>query len=192
MAGWSDLLNFVTKFSDLWKQNKSACLAAEYHGGEAIVSLHLQLGHHTPEEVHQPPPPRPSPSRLRRRARRAQARAEAAANATSTADIAVKAVQLTDAGVQTVEDVTLVERAVQTVSETKEKAIQVVPPHQPAHPPRHVPAVSAGHLHHQAPAVSAARPHLHDVPDVNAARHPHQAQHPPLDVFCPKLMALLK
>ena len=44
---------------------------------------------------------------------------------TSTADIAVKAVQLTDAGVQTVEDVTLVERAVQTVSETKEKLFKL-------------------------------------------------------------------
>ena len=46
-------------------------------------------------------------------------------------------------------------------------------------------STSAGHLHHQAPAVSAARPHLHDVPDVNAAWNLHQAQHPPLDVFCP-------
>ena len=90
MAGLPDLLNFVTKFSDLWKSNKSARLAAECHGGQATVSLHLQLGPHTPEKVHQPPP-RPSPSRLRRRARRAQARAEAAANAASTEDTAVVA-----------------------------------------------------------------------------------------------------
>ena len=188
MAGLPDLLNFVSKLSDLWKHNKSARLAAECHGGKATVSLHLQLGLHTPEEVHQPPPPRPSPSRLRRRARRAQAHAEAAANAASTEEIAVEAVQFTDTAVQTVEDgTTLVEAAVQTVSTTKEIAIQAAPPQQPVQPPRHVPAVTAGwhpQLPH-VPAVSAARPHLHHVPDVNAAPHLHQARHPPLDVFCP-------
>ena len=78
MAGLPELLNFVTKFSNLWKSNKSARLAAECHGGKATVSLHLQLGVLTPEEVLQPSPPRPSPSRLRRRARRAQARAVSA------------------------------------------------------------------------------------------------------------------
>ena len=124
MSGLPDLFNFVTKFSDLWKHNKSARLAAECHGGKATVSLHLQLGLHTPEEVHQPPP-----SPLRRRARRAQACAEAAANAASTEEIAVEAVQFTDTAVQTVEDgTTVVEAAVQTVSTTKEIAIQAAPP----------------------------------------------------------------
>ena len=135
MNGLPDLLNFVTKFSDLWKSNKSARLAAECHGGQATVSLHFQLGPHTPEKVHQPPP-RPSPSRLRRRARRAQARAEAAANAASNEEKTVKAVKLTDTAVQTADDrTTLVEAAVQNVTSTKEEAVQVAPSKQPVQPP---------------------------------------------------------
>ena len=205
MAGLSDLLNFVTKISNLWKSNKSARLAAECHGGKATVSLHLQLGVLTPEEVLQPSPPRPSPSRLRRRARRAQERAKAAANAASTDDTAVEAAQVTDTAVQTVDETTLVEAAVQTVCTTKEVAVQAVLPQKPVQSPRHVPAVSAGwrpHLPHvqavsaghpqlhQGPAARAARPHLHHhVPAVNVAHLVHQARHLPQDrvqdVFCP-------
>ena len=162
MAGLPDLLNFVTKFSDLWKSNKSARLAAECHGGKATVSLHLQLGVHTPEKVHQPPPC-PSPSRLRRRARRAQGRAEAATDAASTEDTTVEAVQLTDADVQTVDDgTTLEEAAVKTVSTTKEVDVQVSPSQHPVQQPRHVPVASAGwcpHLPH-VQAVSAGHPKL--------------------------------
>ena len=206
MAGLPELLNFVTKFSNLWKSNKSARLAAECHGGKATVSLHLQLGALTPEEVYQPPPPRPSPSRLRRRARRAQARAEAAANAANTASTAVEAAKLTDTAVQTVDKrTTLVENSVQAVSATKEVAVQAVPPQEPVPPPRHVPAVSAErrpHLPHvpavsagqpqlhQAPVARAAHPRLHHVQAGHAAPHLHyQARHLPQDgvqdVFCP-------
>ena len=134
MAGLPELLNFVTKFSNLWKSNKSARLAAECHGGKATVSLHLQLGVLTPEKVLQPSPPRPSPSRLRRRARRAQERAKAAANAASTDDTAVEAAQVTDTAVQTVDETILVEAAVQTVCTTKEVAVQAVLPQKPVQP----------------------------------------------------------
>ena len=46
MAGLPELLNFVTKFSNLWKSNKSARLAAECHGGKATVSLRKYINHH--------------------------------------------------------------------------------------------------------------------------------------------------
>ena len=205
MAGLPELFNFVTKFSNLWRENKSARLAAECHGGKATISLHLQLG--DPEEVNQAPPPRrPSPSRLRRRERRAQARAEAAANAAKTAaseEAALKAAKLTDTAVQTVEErTTLVETAAQAVSATKEVAVQVVLPEEPVQPSRHVPAVSAGwhpHLPH-VPAVSAAQSQPRQSPAAGAAHlrlHQHvqaghapphlhyQVRHLPQDVFCP-------
>ena len=107
MADTSELLNFVTKFSNLRHSGKRAHLTFECVAGEVIVNLQLHLG---PQVLHSHhgPAPQPqvfrkiSPSRLRRRARRAQARAMATAENASVSslpksDAAVQACESTPA-----------------------------------------------------------------------------------------------
>ena len=92
MAGPNELLNFVTKFRNLWYAGKKASLRVECEAEEASVNLHVYLGTHpSPHQLgtgRRKPPSRPGPSRCRRSARRAEARAGAAAKAANCATTA--------------------------------------------------------------------------------------------------------
>ena len=72
---------FLSKFREIWRDNKDARCIVECHAGQAWISFHHCLP--CPPPSSPPPPPhrqrrRPNPSRIRRRLRRANARAVAA------------------------------------------------------------------------------------------------------------------
>ena len=91
MANLHELLNFVTKFYNLWCSGNDARMELKCEDGKASVNLHLSLPNlptvPVQDRSHDPQHRQAGPSRLRRRARRAQARARAAgAGAATTAE----------------------------------------------------------------------------------------------------------
>ena len=91
MSDLHELLNFVTKFYNLWCSGNDARMELKCEAGKASVDLHLSLPnlptvpvhHRSHDQQHR----QAGPSRLRRRARRAHAWARAAtADAATTAE----------------------------------------------------------------------------------------------------------
>ena len=143
---------FLSKFREIWRDNKDARCIVECHAGQAWISFHHCLP--CPPPSSPPTPPhrqrRPNPSRIRRRLRRANARAVAAQATLDCVqrvedDGTVLAGQ-TDKSVQTAVPST-VDKTVQ--ANIQQEAQQAPAPGKasPDEPPYHCTAVQARHDH---------------------------------------------
>ena len=83
MANLHELLNFVTKFYNLWCSGNDARMELKCEDGKASVNLHLSLPNlptvPVQDRSHDPQHRQAGPSHLRRLARQAQAHARAVA-----------------------------------------------------------------------------------------------------------------